>query len=298
MSHPNSKQITIFRTNSFMAAAQGADAAGYLSTMKRSIGSNFEGGGSKRVSSGLTFAEEDLLLPRLLEVEADDREFNKKRTEFFCDIDTSVDYSHGRTLEIGLEKSNSDDVSRSNMPINVMDYIRYRHALKHPQVAASKEDAIGNQMIQFYIFDKTSVQKNSDLKLEIQDAASKAYHEMANNPEKVSQALTLLGISLLTPLGLMTPGEQKQALKDQATLKPKEFLDMYETKDFEINFWIKDMLNTNVLKKLGDKYFEDQTDVLIANSMEELIWFFKDDTNSDRIVSLKAQQIEKRKPTT
>lgn len=295
MNHPNSKKITIFRTNSFMAAAQGADASGYLSTMKRSIGSNFEGGGSKRVSSGLSFKEEDLLLPRLLEVEADDREFNKKRTEFYCDIDTQVDYAHGCTLEVGLEASNSDEVSRNNMPINVMDYIRYRHALKHPQVAASKDEAQGNQMIQFYIFDKTVVQHNSDLKLEIQDSASKAYLEMANNPEKVTQALTLLGVSILTPLGLMTPGEQKQALKTQATNKPKEFLDMYNTKDFEITFWIKDMLNTNVLKKLGDKYFESQTDVLIANSMEELVWFFKDDTNSDRIVSLKAQQQEKKK---
>lgn len=293
--HPNSKQITIFRTNPFLAAAQGADASGYLATMKRSIGSNFEGKGSKRVSSGLSFKEEDILLPRLLEVEADDREFNKKRTEFFCDIDTQVDYAHGCTLEIGLDSSNTDAVSKSNMPINVMDYIRYRHALAHPQVAASKEEALGNQLIQFYIFDKTAVQKNSDLILEMQDSASKAYLEMCDNPEKVTQALTLLGINILTPLGLMTPGEQRQELKTQATNKPKDFLDMYNTKDFEVTFWIKDMLNTGVLKKLGDKYFEAQTNVLLANNMEELIWFFKDDTNSDRIVSLKSQQQEKKK---
>lgn len=294
MNNPNSKQVTIFRTNSFMTAAQGPDAAGYLATMKRSIGSNFEGGGSKKVSSGLTFAEEDLLLPRLLEVDASDREFNKKRTEFFCDIDTAVDYAHGRTLEIGLENSNTDAVSKSNMPINLMDYIRYRHALKHPQVAASKEEATGNQMIEFYIFDKTKVQANSDLKLELQDSAMKAYLEMEGNQEKVTQGLTLLGISVVGTSGLLKPGEQKQLLKDYAVANPDKFLEMYDTKDFEITYNIKNMLNLKVLKKLGDKYFEAETDVLIANSMEELIWFFKDDLNSDRIVSLKAQTQEKK----
>lgn len=291
----NSKLITIFRINSFMSTSQTSDVTGYLSTMHRSIGSNYEGGGSKRVSSGLSFSEENLLLPILIEVDKGDREFTKKRTEFYCDIDTVVDYTHGRTLEIGLESSNTDKVSETNMPINIMDYIRYRHALKHPYVAESKELAEGNQTIQFYIFDKNTVEQKSTKLLQVQDAALKNYLELEGNAEKVSQILTLLGVSIVSDKGLLTPGEQRQALKTVATKTPQKFIEIYNTKEFEINFWITDMLNSKVLKQLGGKFFESQTDTLLASSLEEMIWFFKDDLNSDRVISLKAQHQEKKK---
>lgn len=292
--HANSRQVTIFRTNSFMEKAQGADTTGYLATTKQSIGSYFEGGGSKRIASGLTGSEEKLLLPSLLEVDKDHPEFIKKRGEFYMDIDTQVDYTHGRVLEIGLENSNTDAVGPTNLPINLMDFLRYRQIIGHPRVAKTKEESNGNQQKTFYIFDKTSVQKKIEEKSAIEDAAMRAYLQIENNPEKVTQALTLLGVTIYTKTGEMAPGIQKQELKGKALKDPNKFLEICETTQFETNYWIKALVNAKVLKTIGVKYFDVETEELLANGLEEMIMFFQDDVNSDRVTSLKARWQEKK----
>lgn len=277
-----------------MEKAQGADTSGYLSTTKQSIGSYFEGGGSKRIASGLTLSEEKLLLPSLLEVDATHPEFIKKRGEFYMDIDTQVDYTHGRVLEIGLENSNTDSVGTTNLPINLMDFLRYRQILGHPRVAKTKEEATGNQQKTFYIFDKTSVQKKIEQKSAIEDSAMRAYLQIENNPEKVTQALTLLGVVIYTKTGEMEPGAQKQELKAKALKDPNKFLEICETKQFETNYWIRALINAKVLKTIGVKYFDSETEELLANGLEEMVMFFQDDVNSDKITSLKARWQEKK----
>ena len=291
---PNSRQITIFRTNSFMEKAQGADTTGYLATTKQSIGSYFEGRGSMKIASGISAEEEKLLLPSLLEVGKDHPEFIKKRGEFYANMDTSVDYTHGRTLEIGLESSNTDAVSANNMPINLMDFLRYKHAIGHPNVALTKEIANGNQNKTFYIFDKTAVQQLAEKKLAQDDAAMKAYLQLENNPEKITQALTLLGKIIHTKEGTMSEGIQKQELKAFALKDPAKFLEVCETKQFETNYWLKALENAKVLKKIGAKYFDGETDELLANGLDEMIMFFQDDLNSDKVIELKARWQEKK----
>lgn len=296
MSHRNSKTVTIFRAGSFLSRAQGKEIEDFFSTSKKSIGSYWESTSSKKVGTGLSFAEEAILLPMVLDVPAEDREFRKKVTQFYVDIDTQVPHNTGRTLEIGLELDNDKpisidikDMSKSNMPINIMDYIRYKHAIGHPFVAKSKEEADGNALIEFYIFDKTEVIKKNTKKSDERDASMQIYLTIKPDPTKVGMMLTLLGIDPREFTGPTAEDLKIDALRKQSETNPKGFIETYQNTDLETHYWIRTMVNTGVLKVIGNKYFDAETNKLIGNTLEETTFYFKDEENSDMVVSLKAR---------
>lgn len=285
----NSREITIFRSNSFLSAAQGKDIKDFFSASSRSIGAYFESASSRRIGTGLSFEEEKLLLPEILEVPAEHVEFRKKLADFYADMDTKVPYDNGLTLEIGLTNSNTDGVSSSNMPLKLMDYLRYRHAIKHPQVAMKKEDADGNNMKDFYIFDKAEVSKRSTKLRELQDQAMKAYQDTKGDDTKVKQALILLGVNPDQVL----PEEHIDLLRNAAEKDPKKFLDIIQDKDLETLAWLKSMVDNNVLKVMHQKYFDTETDQMIGSNQEEAIYYFRDDLHSDHVGTLKARLQDK-----
>jgi hypothetical protein len=82
-------------------------------------------------------------------------------------------------------------------------------------------------------------------------------------------------------------------LKEQAKIDPAKFLKMVNLKEFEIKYWVATMLEYKVIKLLNSKYFDAETDKLLAQSEEELIFFFKDDSNSDVVGTLKARLQDK-----
>lgn len=290
----NSHKITIYRSGSFLAVAQGKEVRDFFSASRQSIGAYFESNSSRRIASGLTPEEEELLVPEFVGYAVDHPEYRKKRDEFFSDIDTAVPYDGGRTLEIGLKNSNKDAMSKGNPPLEPMDYIRYRHALGHPKVAPTQEASVGNMMMSFYIFDKVEAGKRNSLKMSKQDDALNAYQEIKNDPNKVRQALVLLG----TNPDVLDVVEHVGALRAHAEKTPDNFLSVMKDKNFEITYWLKTMVDHKILKVMGKKYFDAETDRLIGNDLEEATYFFLDDLNSDLIGTLKARLQDKLLNTT
>jgi len=287
----NSRTVTIFRAGSFLSRAQGKEIEDFFSTSKRAVGSYWESVSSKRIGSGLSFKEEEILLPLVIDVDKTDREFRKKVTEFYVNLETQVPHGQGKTLEIGLE-DNSKPLSEKNLPIDVMDYIRYRHAIKHPYVASSKEQSDGNALMQFYIFDKSEVTKQNTKKQEEKDAAMQLYLEIKMDLEKVDTMLTLLAIDPREFSGPNADELKIKALREQAETKPKNFIEIYNEGDLKIRYWIKTMINTGVLKNIGTKHLDAETNKLIGNNLEETMYYFKDELNSDMVVALKSKAQE------
>lgn len=289
--HPNSRKITIFRAPTFLHAAQNAEVQAYFAYAKRSIGSFWESPESQRIGSGLSPTEERILLPELIEVTAEDRDFMKKRNEYYQDISTDVPHDTGRTLEIGLFTSNKEPISLKNLPLNISDYLRYRHAVANPQVALSKEDAEGRSGIEFYIFDKAEVNKKNTSKADTKDAALQVYLKLKADPtgNKVKQALMLMGVNTAK----LDPTDMEQSLRNLAEAKSDEFIRTCDTKEFDNNYYVKAMLEYKIIKRLGQKFFDVETDKLLASSEEEMVAFFSDDDNSDLVVTLKARLQEK-----
>ena len=287
--HPNSRKITIYRTGSFLSRSQGAGVDDFFSASKQSIGSYFESGNSQRVGSGMTPEEEALIMPDILHIDTADREFRKKVGEFFTDLTTSVPHGTGVTLEVGLKKNNDSSVAKDNMPINLMDYVRYKHAVGHPWVGSSKEEASGDQTITFYIFDKSALQGKATNKRKDVDAAMQIYLKVKEDIRIVDQLLTLLGIDPRVFLG-PNAGELKvEALRDKVEADPKKFAEVYGEGELEVRYDITSMINTGVLKQLGTRIIDVETDKLIGNSIEEVVYWYKDEDNSQQVIVLKAR---------
>lgn len=287
--HPNSKTITIFRSGSYLSRAQkGPEVQEYLSMAKVSVGSYFEKD-SQKVASGLTFAEEELLLPTLIDYTKDDRDFRKKVKEFYTEIDTRVPPNTGIPLEIGLEKNNANPVSKDNMPLNLMDFIRYKHAVNHPWMAENKEEADSNSNKQYYIFDKSKTAAVSKVKNDERDAALGIYLQVKENLEKVDMMLTLL---LEDPRKYPLPGDRVDKLHEFANKQPDKVIGIYKDENFETRYTIQTLVNTKIIQQLGLRYVGSDGKI-IGNSLDETIFWFKDDMNSDQVALYKATMQEK-----
>ncbi len=297
--HANSHRITIFRTGNFLTKTQPKEVASFLSQSRESIGSYFEKRTSPKIGSGLSREEAELLMPEFIDRVPGDREFNEKVTEFFRDLLTPVPFNGGIELEIGLTTNNEKPVSKDNMPLNASDYIRYRHALKHPFVAASKEEAAGNPLKKFYIFDPLNVQ-NKNFKANVaKDAAMTKYLQVKEDQKQVDMMLSLLGIDVREFTGKDAASSKLAKLRTLVETESDKFNAVYDEGDLEIRATIANMVRFKVLKQIGKRYVVTESNEEIGATLDEAIYFFKDDTNSDKVIVLKAlEQEEMTKPVT
>lgn len=287
--HPNHRPVTIHRAGSILSRAQGPEVDDFFADSKQGVGSYFDSLNSNKVGNGLTDKEEELLVPRVVDLKYDDRDFRKKMTEFYSDINTPVPFKNGVTLETGLTTDNDKEVSKDNLPLNVMDYLRWKHALGHPWVAANKDKADGDQTKVFYIFDKAALQAGKTDRGKELDAANMIFLKIKENEDTVSQLLALMGTDPGTFLGKNAPELRVEALREYVHKKPKEFTKVYNDGDIEIRYWIKAMAQYNVLKQVGARFIDPETDKPLASSDEEMIYWFKDEEHSDKVVTLKAR---------
>lgn len=299
MQNKNSKTVTIFRAGSFLSRMQGPELEDYFAASKKTIGSYWESSFSKKIGTGLSFEEENILLPYVLDLPAEDRGFRQKVTDFYTEISTRIPYNTGLKLEIGLMKDNnkpisldSKNINNSNLPINTNDYIKYRHALKHPLVAESKEEAEGNPLKEFYIFDSSEVNRKNAKAADTRDTASQIFLAIKNDDIKVDMMLTLLGVDVNLFDGDNAKELKLERLREFVDDSPEEVIDINNNIDLEIHYWIKTLVNNKIIKQISAKYFDAETNRLLGNNLEEMTVFFKDDTNSDVILALKARNQE------
>lgn len=297
----SSRKIRIMRASSFLSRAQGSEVDEYYGSSSQNLGSFWESSNTRRIGSGLSVPEEQLLLPVLLSLPANDREFWQKRDEYFSGMEVKVPYKDGVELEIGL-KNNSKELSEDNMPLNIHHYVKYRFAKAHPWCGASKEEAEGNQLKFFYIHDEVKATASvADLN-EIKDEALAYYLAMKNDAGKVNMMLTLLGVDYRNIEG-QTDAQTKQLRQEKLRALvnevPADFKRHHDDKDFEVKYRIEMMVKTGIIKKVGAKYLITETGESLGTH-EETVQFFKDEAeNSDRIGVLiaKLQEATKAKRT-
>ena len=300
--HPNSRTITIFRAGSYLTRAQGPEVQQILNLASVSVGSYFEGHGSTAIATGLSFSEQDLLMPFLVDCAADRSEFRKLVTEYFANLDTKILPDTGTVLEIGLEKDNDKPLSRdtknpenSNMPLNISDFVRYRVAKGHPFMAQNREEAEGNPNKQYYIFDKSATQKKNTSKIKERDAAMQIYLQIKGDENKVDSMLTLFGTDPREYSGVNAMDNKVEKLRELSEEDPKKFTETYNAGELEARYWIKTMVNTGVFKLLNGKYYDADSNKLLCNTDEEMIAWFIDEDNSETVVLLKARMQEQLK---
>lgn len=301
--HKNSRKVTFFRSNNFVQAAQNPDGneqvADWMSMSSKHISPYWESSGGRIIGSGLTIAEQELLMPDLLYTGAADKDFKKAVFTYFNDIVTKVPFTGGKTLEIGLQTSNDKPVSKDNMPIDLEEYVRYRHAKNHPWVAGNKAEAQGNAQKFFFMHDPELQLREESDKLVLHDEADTIWLSIKEQPSKVAMLLTLMGKDERDYSGRNKEIRQKNDLKELINKKASEFLRVYKDERFETRYWLKAMVNANAVRQVGISYVWGDNNVMIGRSELEALLFLENPENADTVTMLKANtQDALRKPKT
>jgi hypothetical protein len=284
--HENSRPIIIRSKLPFNHEAQ-EDHAEWFREFKRSIGSFFEKNSAK-IGSGLTYAEQKTLMPHVINIEADDKGFKKEVELFFINIHTNIPYEEGKTFETGLVLDNNKPIEYTennvqNLPINVAEYISYKHALAHPQVAGDSHLGAVSSLKQYFVVDESKDKADASRLSEIQDDAAAKYREIKTNSDIVEAILADLGVNYFQ----YPKADRKLELKKFIDINPAKFLESAKREDLIYIRFIERLVNSSVVRKEGTKYiFETE---MVGETKNSFIAYLKDEANSEKKAVMKAR---------
>lgn len=267
----------------------------WLGGSYRGIGPYFK---DKTTATGLTFEEQKLLLPEYLGIESTDKDFRTRVKNFYDSIVTSVS-KDGIVLQIGLEDE-SKPLSATNMPLNLPDYVIYRHIVGHRDVASSKIEAEKNYGKKYYIHDPEKASKGAVDINTLEDQATVVYMNYKDDPIRLDQILTMMGVNVR----FLSTGDKVLKLKSLAqknaklnSVEQKEafqrFITTAEDKDLEFKYLIQEMIGAKYLVTQGNYILYAESGEKIGDNMQEAVLFFKNPKNSRALNLMKANYLEK-----
>lgn len=288
-----SKVVFIRRAPLSLAEATGGpDSKEYFDNSYRAIGSYWPNG-SMRPGTGLTLTEEKILMPEVLNMDPTDRDFREKSTDYFHNIATKVDPTDskgngGTRLEIGLEDPELEvcelnKLGMPNLPLNVTDYIKWRHALAHPNIATSAEDAKGNKLVHYFIYDPAEVRSFNNTVADMKDDALAAYLSIKGSITKVVQYLTLLKED---PASYR--GQESVKLRELAMIEPAKFLKVHKDPEKDAKQMLLDLIGAAVLEQQGTMFIVSESRKQLAGTLKEAIAYIRNPANSAQIVIFKS----------
>lgn len=244
-------------------------------------------------------------------LEPTDRAFTLAVQNFYDNLITNVG-EKGLRLEIGLDIDDApisdveikdkerNVITRYNMPINIKDYIVYRHALQHPHVALSKAAAEKTYGKTHYILDPKLVLAESVRVNDLEDKAFALYMMYKDDVIKVDQILTLMGIDIekmdktgkiLRLKGFATKDNKHSAPKQKEVFQ--NFIDICNDKDLEMKYLIEEAIGIQYLKRAGNAIYFRESGKEIGDDMAAAVLYFKNEKNSRQLNLLRAEYKEK-----
>jgi hypothetical protein len=255
----------------------------WFSDASTAIGSYWEKAGSSRKGNGLNFEEENLLMPIILSVPKEDPTFRAEVAKYFRDINTIIPHE-GLELTISLENDNKP-LSAKNMPVNVEDFVIYRHALYHPFTGADEIEAKANPLKKYYIEDGAKLVRQQREAVEEIDKAMQDYYTIKQTPKKVEMVLTLMGKNI-------EPGEDPIVeLSKIVKQQPSLFHKVANDADLQVKYELRTLVANGVLDLVKGRFIRTDTAESLGTELQTVAWF-KAKENSKDVTILRAMAQE------
>lgn len=295
------KIIEVHRQFNVLALAQNdPEVKAWYGQAFRGIGPYWH---NKGPGSGLTFDEEKVLLPELVRVEATDKNFRAVVTNFYHEFLTKIP-KEGIKLQVSL-KDDNQECSEDNMPLNVKDYVTYRHIKDHPDVAPNQMEAERGYNKKYYIVDPEGASKEAMKVNELEDKATAVYMKYKDDIIRQDQILTMLGVNIR---GMKTEDKilklkdftRKDAKSNEYEQKEvfSRFIKIAEDKDLEYRYLIQEMVGAQYLTKVGTAIHLTESGDTIASDMDGAVMYYKNPKNSKELNILRAAYLTKIKNDT
>ena len=224
---------------------------------------------------GFTPEEEKKYMQGILDVSPEHNDWPKHSKQFWAELTIPIGFT-GVELEIGMDDNDN--------PLSIMDYIKYRFALKHPHVAMTKEEMDSDFNKRFYIQDLTRDDKVKNNEIQMKKDADKEFIKMSSNEKAMKRVLRL--ISSTNP-DRMTVEQIENSLYELKNANPKKFVRIATDKNLELKAEIEEMVTAGVLRKIGNQIiFIDET---LGDTTQDTVVFLKDKKNSGKLTLLRAK---------
>ena len=224
---------------------------------------------------GFTPAEEKKYLQEILDVAPSHVDWPKHSKVFWADLTIPVGFT-GVELEIGLDDE--------GMPINIMDYIKYRFALKHPHVALTRDEMDADFNKRFFIQDLSRDDKVKNNKIQLKKDADKVFIKLSGGLKDMKRVLRLMSNS--NP-DRMTEEQIENALYEIKDSAPKKFLRIATDKNLEMKSEIEEMVTAGVIRRIGNQVIF--IDEVLGDTLEDTVVYLKDKKNSGKLTILRAK---------
>lgn len=270
----------------------------YLNMAFRAVGSYWKVTG-KIHASGMTREEENIIMPDLIGAfpEDDKKTFRKEVEAYFENINTRIP-AEGLKLNVSLENPDKP-LSETNIPVNPVHYVAWKHALGHLQVAEDKNTADRYDHIKFYVSDKDAEVKAGRKLLTLENKANAEYLQIQTDPARVDQVLTVLGYDLKQ----FEVGTRSGLLKKEASLvhdasdeinerRLNIFVETVLDKNLKIKYDILNMISADKLSRIGNRILLSESKTVIGNDLLETVYWFLDKKNSGQVSALYVQMGE------
>ena len=224
---------------------------------------------------GFSIEDEKKFMQGILDVNPDHVDWPKHSKQFWAELTIPVGFT-GVELEIGKNESGG--------PLNIMDYIKYNFAIKHPHVALTREEMNSNYGKRFYIQDLTREDKVKNNSIKLRKDADKEFIKVSSNIATMTRILRLMSNS--NP-ARMTGDQIENALYEIKNKNPKKFVRIATDKNLELKSEIEEMVTAGVLRKIGNQIiFIDEN---LGDTIEDTIVYLKDKKNSGKLTLLRAK---------
>lgn len=296
------KMVEVKRHFSLIEMSQeDPEVKAWLGMSYRAIGPYFK---NKSTATGLSFDEQALLLPDIIGMEPTDKDFRKTVVKFYDEFVTSVG-KDGIKLQVSL-KNDNEELSKSNMPVNIMDYVRFRHIIGHPEVALSEAEAKATFGKKFYLVDPDKVSGEAVALNTLEDQAMSVYFSRKEDKIKIDQILTMLGVNIRA----MKHEDKVLKLKSFATKDNKlseydqkevfnRFIKVAEDRDLEYKYLIQEMIGIQYLSRVGNNNIVfTESGKLLGDNMEDAVLQLRNPKNSRELNLMRAQYLTKVKSGT
>lgn len=299
-----SRKIEIHRLHTLHNLAQDdPEVKAWVGLSYRAIGPCWDTLAKSNIS-GLSFKEEKLIMPSIIKVEPTDNSFRDAVRRYFDEIVTSVPAT-GVTLEIGLQNDELElgeklepGGENVNLPLKPKDYVAYRHALLHPDVALNKDAGESTFGKKYYIHDPKGTSDSAFKLNKLEDDATAIYFKFKGDVVKIDQILVMLGVKIARLdheqkiLKFKELSQRGAGIESEQTDRLNRFIKTSLDKDLEYKYLITELIGSQFLKRVGQNIVWAETAEKIGDDLDDAVLYFKNPKNSADANILRAKYTE------
>jgi len=241
---------------------------------KRVLGSVFK---NRKPLKGLSRDEEKEILPRIIDADPEDKtRFSEKASKYWKELSIDVP-SGGKSLNISTDEDGD--------PVYPEEYVMYRFAQAHPQVAESHKVAQRNRNKLFWILDPEEEKKETRREVDKKMDAYREFIKVKDSEDKVDLMMRVFANE--RPEQIADFDEKINTLHNELEQRPEEFIELATDDDLEKQDFVLQCIEHGVLRKVGNQIM--YMDEVIGEGIDEVVAYLKNKRNSSTLSSLKAE---------